>query len=162
MKETLLTKEGYKELEKELEYLKSVKRPEVSDKIRVARGFGDLSENAEYDAAKEEQAQVEARILQIEDQIKTSTIIEDSGEANVVKVGSTIKLLDMEYDEEMTYKLVGTVEANPRKGRISNESPLGQAIIGAKRGEVLDVKTPAGVIQYKVLEIVKEDKVGSR
>ena len=162
MKETLLTKEGYKELEKELEYLKSVKRPEVSDKIRVARGFGDLSENAEYDAAKEEQAQVEARILQIEDQIKTSTIIEDSGEANSVKVGSTVKLLDMEYNEEMTYKLVGTVEANPRKGRISNESPLGQAIIGAKKGDVLDVKTPAGVIQYKVLDIVKEDKIGSR
>lgn len=156
MKEVLITKEGYDELVKEAEYLKTVRRPEISNKIRIARGFGDLSENAEYDAAKDEQLQVETRILQIEDQLRQAKIIdsddEHSGEKRV-KIGSTVKLLDLEYNDELEYKLVGTVEANPRKGKISNESPIGEAIIGNKEGDIVKVKAPAGTYQYKILKI---------
>lgn len=158
MKEVLLTKEGYKELEERLEYLKTVQRPEVSNKIRIARGFGDLSENAEYDAAKDEQAQIESKIAQIEEQLKYAKIIEETKSKKngkeTVQIGSTVKLLDLEYNDELEYKIVGTIEANPREGKISNESPIGDAIIGYKKGDVVNVTAPAGVFQYKILEIL--------
>lgn len=157
--ETLLTKEGYQKLQDELEYLRTTKRNEVADKIRVARGFGDLSENAEYDAAKEEQAQIEERIYLIEHRLKSSKIIEEekSGKKKkkTVNIGSTVKILDVEYDEEMTYTIVGTVEANPKKNKISNESPLGKALIGQKVGTEIVVETPSGRVPYKILELVK-------
>lgn len=157
--ETLLTREGYQKLQDELEYLKTTKRNEVADKIRVARGFGDLSENAEYDAAKEEQAQIEERIFILEHRLKSSKIIEEDASAKkkgkVVTIGSTVKVLDVEYDEEMTYTIVGTVEANPKKNRISNESPLGSALLGNKVGAELMVDTPGGRVAYKILELVK-------
>jgi len=154
---TMLTREGYKKLEDELEYLKTTKRAEIADKIRVARGFGDLSENAEYDAAKEEQAQVEERIFTIENQLKNSTIIEEDNDPDdhTVKIGSTVRVLDVEFDEEMLFTIVGTVEANPRKNKISNESPLGKALISSSEGQTLQVNTPNGLIEYKVIEIVK-------
>lgn len=154
---TILTREGYKKLEDELEHLRTTRRAEIADKIRVARGFGDLSENAEYDAAKEEQAQVEERIFMIENQLKNATIIEenDDPDDHTVKIGSTVKVLDVEFNEEMRFTIVGTIEANPRKNRISNESPLGRALIGASEGEMLQVNTPNGLIEYKVIEIVK-------
>ena len=154
-KEVLLTKEGYKELEDKLEELKTVKRPEVSEKIRIARGFGDLSENAEYDAAKDEQAQIEAKILTIEEQLRNAKIIEkDEKNGRNVQIGSKVRLLDKEFDEELVYEIVGTIEADPRNGKISNESPIGKSLIGYKKGDIVDVKAPAGVFQYEILDIM--------
>lgn len=155
---TILTREGYDRLVNELEYLKTKKRAEVADKIRVARGFGDLSENAEYDAAKDEQAEVEQRISTIERQLKNYQIIEeddDSDSAAVVKLGSTVKVLDIEYNEELVFTIVGTVEANPKKNKISNESPLGKMLLGSEAGQTLNVETPNGIVQYQVLEIIR-------
>nr|WP_072514337.1 transcription elongation factor GreA [Ndongobacter massiliensis] len=155
--EIFLTQEGYDKLEAELEYLKATKRQDIAEKIRVARGFGDLSENAEYDAAKEEQAQLEERIYSIEQQLKNAKIIEDDRESagDAVKIGSTVRVFDVEYKEEMTFTIVGTVEANPKKQKISNESPLGKALIGAKVGATVTVETPGGMVEYKILELVK-------
>lgn len=155
--EIFLTQEGYDKLEAELEYLKATKRQDIAEKIRVARGFGDLSENAEYDAAKEEQAQLEERIYSIEQQLKNAKIIEDDRESagDAVKIGSTVRVFDVEYKEEMTYTIVGTVEANPKKQKISNESPLGKALIGAKVGATVTVETPGGMVEYQVLDLVK-------
>lgn len=155
--ETILTQEGYRKLADELEYLKTTKRTEVADKIRVARGFGDLSENAEYDAAKDEQAQIEARIYTIEEQLKFSKIIEEPANPNqsTVTIGSTVRILDVEFNEEMQFTIVGTVESNPKKNRISNESPLGQKLVGAKVGDTLNVESPNGFVAYKVLEIIR-------
>lgn len=158
--ETILTAEGKKRLEDELEYLKTTKRKEVAEKIKIARGFGDLSENAEYDAAKDEQAFVETRILTIEDQLRHSLIIgkdlENNGNHNEIQIGSTVKLLDVEYDEELVFTIVGTVEADPRKNTISNESPLGRKLVGAEVGQTVVVEAPAGNISYKILEIVRK------
>ncbi len=156
--EIFLTEEGYQKLTSELEYLKTTKRNEIADKIRVARGFGDLSENAEYDAAKEEQAQVEEHIYEIEEQLKHCRIIEKNaaeGDSKEIKIGSTVRVLDVEYNEEMTFTIVGTVEANPKKQKISNESPLGRALIGSSVDDVLSVDAPGGKVEYKVLELVK-------
>ncbi len=154
---TILTIEGYHKLEDELEYLRTTKRAEIADKIRVARGFGDLSENAEYDAAKDEQAQVEERIYTIEQQLKNSKIIEEdkTTDTTTVKIGSTVKILDVEFDEEMQFTIVGTVESNPKKNKISNESPLGKVLVGAKEGDTLTVDSPSGSVEYKVIEILK-------
>lgn len=154
---TILTIEGYHKLEDELEYLRTTKRAEIADKIRVARGFGDLSENAEYDAAKDEQAQVEERIYTIEQQLKNSKIIEEdkTTDTMTVKIGSTVKILDVEFDEEMQFTIVGTVESNPKKNKISNESPLGKVLVGAKEGDTLTVDSPSGSVEYKVIEILK-------
>ncbi len=156
--ETILTQEGYNKLADELEYLKTTKRSEIADKIRIARGFGDLSENGEYDAAKEEQAQVEERIYLIENQLKNSKIIteEKHGSKKTVAIGSTVKVLDVEFEEEFTFTIVGTVEANPKKNKISNESPLGKQLLGAKEGDTVNVELPTGTVEYKVLEIVKK------
>lgn len=155
---TILTIEGYHKLEDELEYLRTTKRAEIADKIRVARGFGDLSENAEYDAAKDEQAQVEERIYTIEQQLKNSKIIEEdkSNTSKTVKIGSTVKILDIEFDEEMQFTIVGTVESNPKKNKISNESPLGKVLVGSKEGDLLTVDSPSGSVEYKVIEILKK------
>lgn len=155
-KVNLLTQEGYDALVAELEELKVVRRKEVADKIAVARAQGDLSENAEYDEAKDEQAAIEARIEQIEAIMKNAEIIavDEKGKKSKVNVGSTVKLLDVEYNEELVYKLVGSIESNSLKGKISNESPLGKAITGRKKGETVEVTLDSGeVIEYKILDI---------
>lgn len=155
-KQILLTDEGLLKLEQELEMLKTQKRQEVAEKIKVARGFGDLSENSEYDAAKEEQAQVEARIVQLENMLKNAKVIdEDEIDLNVVSVGTRVRVYDEEFDEELEYSIVGSTEADPDENKISDESPVGKALIGRSVGEVVDVDTPGGTIQFKILSIDK-------
>ncbi len=155
-KKNLLTYAGLKKLEDELQDLKVVKRKEIAEKIKEAREQGDLSENAEYDAAKDEQRDIEARIEEIENILKNAEVIdEDEVDLEKISVGCMVTVLDVEYDEEETFQLVGSSEANSLKGKISNESPVGKALIGAGVGDVVDVETQAGVIQYKVLEIQK-------
>ena len=155
-KEVLLTDEGLKKLEEELEYLKTQKRQEVAEKIKHARGFGDLSENSEYDEAKDEQAKVELRIVEIEKMLKNAKII-DNEEINldIVSVGTKLKIYDFDFDEEVSYSVVGSTEADPDQGKISDESPIGRALLGRKVGETVDVDTPGGTIQLKILEIGK-------
>lgn len=155
MKEVYITQDGLKELKEKLDYLLSVKRKEVAEKIKVAREFGDLSENAEYDAAKEEQSFVESEIKEIEDKILHAVII-DAVELSVheVSIGNTVKVLDVEFNEELEYRIVGTTEANAAENRISNESPLGAALMGKKKGDIVNVPTPnGGSIQYKIIDI---------
>ena len=153
-KKRLLTYEGLKALEDELENLKVVKRKEVAAKIREAREQGDLSENAEYDAAKDEQRDIEARIEELEGILKNAeVVVEDEVEFDKINVGCKVKVFDLTFDEEMDFKIVGSTEANSLEGKISNESPVGAALIGRTIGEVIEVETKAGVIQYKVLDI---------
>lgn len=157
-KKTLLTYTGLKKLEDELENLKVVKRKEVAGKIKEAREQGDLSENAEYDAAKDEQRDIEARIDEIEKILKNAeVVVEEEVDLDKISVGCRVKILDMEYDEELDYKIVGSTEANSLKGKISNESPVGKALLGAKVGEVVTVETQAGDLNYKVLEIQRSN-----
>ena len=154
MADLYITAEGKAEKEERLRFLKNVRRPEVTEKIKIAREFGDLSENSEYDAAKKEQLTVESEIEQIEETLRKAIIIDSSMVSNdTVSVGNTVKVYDMEFDEEETYKIVGTIESNPDKNFVSNESPMGQALIGSKVGDIVVVKAPAGDIQMKVLEI---------
>ena len=155
--EVVLTKEGYEELDKRLEYLKVTKRAEITERIKTAREFGDLSENAEYDAAKNEQAMIEGEILEIEDKLKKAKIItaEDKKEG-VVSLGCTVCLYDKEFDENVEYQIVGTTEADPKAkpvARISNESPIGKAVLGKRKGDVVQVDAPEGIIEMKILEI---------
>ena len=154
-KKNLLTYAGLKKLEDELHDLKVVKRKEVAEKIKEAREQGDLSENAEYDAAKDEQRDIELRIEEIEKILKNAeVVVEDEVDEGKIKVGCKVKVLYMEYDEEMDFQLVGSTEANSLQGKISNESPVGKALIGAKQGDVVDVELADGeVMQYKVLKI---------
>lgn len=153
-KKRLLTYTGLKALEDELETLKVVKRKEVADKIREAREQGDLSENAEYDAAKDEQRDIEARIEELENILKNAEVVdEEEVDLEKINVGCTVTVFDIEFDEEMEFKIVGSTEANSLEGKISNESPVGQALMGRKVGDVVDVETQVGVIQYKVLDI---------
>ena len=153
-KKNLLTYEGLKALEDELHDLKVVKRKEVAGKIKEAREQGDLSENAEYDAAKDEQRDIEARIEEIEKILKNAeVVVEDEVDVNKINVGCTISVLDMDYDEEMEFKIVGSSEANSLKGKISNESPVGKALMGKTVGDVVTVETQAGAFQYKILKI---------
>lgn len=155
-KEVVLTYEGLKNLEQELEFLKGVKRREVAERIKQALSFGDLSENSEYDEAKNEQAQVETKIAQIENMLKHAKVIdEDEVNTESVSLGSKVKLLDMEFNEEVEYYIVGSTEANPSKSKISNESPVGSALMGKSRGNVVEVAVPDGVIKFKILEIYK-------
>ena len=155
-KQIMLTDEGLLKLENELEMLKTQKRQEVAEKIKVARGFGDLSENSEYDAAKEEQAQVEARIVQIENMLKNAKIIDqDDIDVNKVSIGTRVKVYDEEFDEELEYSIVGSTEADPDMFKISDESPVGKALIGRNIGETVDVETPGGVFKLKILSINK-------
>ena len=157
-KKNLLTFTGLKKLEEELHDLKVFKRKEVAGKIKEAREQGDLSENAEYDAAKDEQRDIEARIEEIEKILKNVEVVdEDEVDLDKISVGCRVKVYDIEFDEEMEFSLVGSSEANSLKGKISNESPVGKAMIGAKVGAVVEVETQAGLIQYKVLEIQRSN-----
>ena len=157
-KKTILTYAGLKALEDELENLRVVKRKEVAGKIKEAREQGDLSENAEYDAAKDEQRDIEARIDELEKILKNvEVVVEEEVDLDKISVGCRVKILDMEYDEELDYKIVGSTEANSLKGKISNESPVGKALLGAKVGEVVTVETQAGDLNYKVLEIQRSN-----
>ena len=157
-KKNLLSYEGLQKLESELHNLKVVKRKEVAQKIKEAREQGDLSENAEYDAAKDEQRDIEARIDEIEKILKNAeVVVEEEVDLDKISVGCRVKILDMEYDEELDYKIVGSTEANSLKGKISNESPVGKALLGAKVGEVVTVETQAGDLNYKVLEIQRSN-----
>lgn len=153
-KKVILTYAGLKSLEDELENLKVVKRKEVAGKIKEAREQGDLSENAEYDAAKDEQRDIETRIEQIEGILKyAEVVVEDEVEYDMVNVGCKVRVHDMTFDEDMEYKIVGSTEANSLEGKISNESPVGRALIGHKVNEVVDIETQAGIMKYKILEI---------
>ncbi|MDQ2087704.1 transcription elongation factor GreA [Herbivorax sp. ANBcel31] len=155
-KEVVLTFEGLKKLEQELEYLKTVKRREVAGRIKQALSFGDISENSEYDEAKNEQAQVEGRIVQLETMLKRARVIdEDDVQTDVVSVGSKVNILDMEFDEEVEYFIVGSTEADPSKYKISNESPVGRALMGKEKGSTVEVQVPDGVTKYKILDIHK-------
>ena len=155
-KEVLLTKEGYENLEKELEYLKTEKRTEISERIKVALGFGDLSENSEYDEAKNAQADNEIKIAELENKLRYAKIIDESEiDTKTVQVGNIVKIYDMEFDEELEYTIVGSTEVNLAENKISNESPIGKALIGAKKNAVVEAQTPGGVAKYKVLEIKK-------
>ena len=153
-KKNILTSEGLKKLEDELDDLIVVKRKEVAQKIKEAREQGDLSENAEYDAAKDEQRDIETRIEEIEKLLKNVEVVdEDEVDLDKISVGCKVKVLDVEFEEEEEFKIVGSSEASSLQGKISNESPVGKALIGAKVGDTVDVETQAGIIQYKVLEI---------
>ncbi len=155
-KQVLLTDEGLKNLEAELDELKTVKRKEIAEKIKVALSFGDLSENSEYDEAKNEQAIVEARIASIENTLKNVKVInEDELSTEIIHVGSKVKVRDVGFDDICDYKIVGYSEADPINGRISDESPVGKALIGHRVGDVVEVETPAGVTSFEVLEISK-------
>lgn len=157
-KKNLLTYEGLKKLEDELENLKVIRRKEVAQKIKEAREQGDLSENAEYDAAKDEQRDIEARIEEIEKILKNAdVVVEEEVDLDKISVGCQVKIYDCEFEEELTYKIVGSTEANSLKGKISNESPVGRALIGAKVGDNVEVETQAGVMTYKVLEIQRSN-----
>ena len=157
-KKRLLTYEGLRKLEEELENLKVVKRKEVAQKIKEARELGDLSENAEYDAAKDEQRDIEARIEELENILKNAeVVVEDEVDFDKINVGCTVKVFDVEFDEEMEFKIVGSTEANSLKGKISNESPVGHALIGKKVGDVVEVETQAGIMEYRVLEISRSN-----
>ncbi|MBQ7340196.1 MAG: transcription elongation factor GreA [Clostridia bacterium] len=150
--EVILTKEGKEELEKRLEYLKVEKRAEITERIKTAREFGDLSENAEYDAAKNEQAIIEGEILEIEEKLKRAVIIKDSAKKGTVSLGSKVDFVD-EDGEAYTYEIVGTTEADVEMGRISNESPIGNALLGKKAKDVVNVKAPAGVYKITIKKV---------
>ena len=157
-KKNILTYAGLRQLEDELHDLKVNQRREVAQKIKEAREQGDLSENAEYDAAKDEQRDIEARIEEIEKILKNAeVVIEDEVDVNVINIGCKIRILDMEYNEELEYKLVGSTGANSLRGKISNESPLGSKLIGKKVGDIVNVDTHAGTMQYEILEIQRSN-----
>ena len=155
-KEVLLTQEGYDKLEQELESLRTEKRGEIAERIKVALGFGDLSENSEYDEAKSAQAANENKIAELENKIRHAKIIDESEiDTKTVQVGNNVKILDLEFKEEETYTIVGSTEVDLSQNKISNESPIGKALIGAKKNQVVEVHAPAGILKYKVLEITK-------
>lgn len=152
----MLTNEGLQNYEKELENLKTVVRKEVAEKIKVARSFGDLSENSEYDEAKNEQAMVEARIAEIEAILKNAQVIDESELTNEhIHIGSKIKVHDFDFDEDIEYQIIGSGEADPFNGKLSDESPVGSAFIGHKVGDIVEVTTPDGVVKFEILEISK-------
>ena len=155
-KEVLLTQEGYDKLEEELNFLRTEKRAEIADRIKVALGFGDLSENSEYDEAKTAQAENETRIVELEDKLRHAKIIDQKDiNTETVQVGNIVKVLDMEFDEKIEYQIVGSTEVNLAENKISNESPLGAALLGAKKNKVDEVNAPGGVMKYKILSIKK-------
>ncbi len=156
MAEVRLTKEGVEKYEQRLEYLKTTGRTEIAEQIQIARSFGDLSENAEYDAAKLEQARMEYEIVEIEAMLRNVVIIDEENiSTDVVNVGNTIRVLNKAINKEMTFQIVGSAEANPRENRISNESPVGAGLLGHKLGEVVTVNTPGGASDFEILEISK-------
>lgn len=155
-KDVILTQEGHDNLEKELEYLRTEKRAEIAERIKVALGFGDLSENSEYDEAKSAQAENENKIIELENKLRHAKIIDESEiDTKTIQVGNTVKLHDMEFDEEVSYTIVGSTEVDLTQSKISNESPLGKALLGAKKNQIVDVQAPAGVTKYKILSITK-------
>ena len=155
-KEILLTAEGLQNLKDQLEYLKTEKRKEIAEKIKEALSFGDLSENAEYDAAKNEQGEVEEKIIKLENTIKNAKVIEDdTSSKGIVTIGCKVMLYDEEFEEEIEYTIVGSTEANPALYKISNESPLGTALLGKKKGAEVQVDAPQGVMKYKILKVMK-------
>ena len=155
-KEVLLTQEGYDKLEQELDELKTTKRAEIAERIKIALGYGDLSENSEYDEAKNAQEENETKIAELENKIRYAKIIDETEiDTKTVQVGNTVKLLDIEFNEEVSYTIVGSTEVDLSQNRISNESPIGLAIMGAKKNQTIEVQAPAGVVQYKVLSISK-------
>ena len=155
-KEVLLTQEGYDNLEKELDYLRTEKRAEIAERIKVALGFGDLSENSEYDEAKNAQAANEIKIANLEAKLRYAKIIDESEiDTKTVQVGNTVKVLDIEFNEEVEYTIVGSTEVDLSQNKISNESPIGAALIGAKKGEEVEFKIPDGTAKYKILAIKK-------
>ncbi len=152
----VLTPEGYNKLEEELKYLKGPKKMQVAERIKVAREFGDLSENSEYDDAKNEQALLEARIQDIEGMLRVAKVVEDDEvSTRKVGIGTQVTVHDFEFDEDITYGIVGATEVDIKNNKISNESPVGKALIGAKKGDEVEVETPGGVIKYKILAISK-------
>lgn len=156
MKETLLTKQGLEEFQKELEYLKTEKRNEIAEKIKVARSFGDLSENSEYDEAKNEQAKMEQRISELEEMLKNVKVIDETKtNRKVVNTGTKVRILDIEMDEEIDYQVVGSSEADPMNGKISDESPVGKALLGHKAGETVVASTPTGELSFKIVKLLK-------
>ena len=156
-KKYVMTYEGVKKLEEELEYLKTVKRKEITEKIKVALGYGDLSENSEYDEAKNDQAFTEGRIIQLENMLKNAVVVDENEiPKDKVSVGSIVKVMDYEFDEEVEYTIVGSAEADPMNFKISNESPVGSALIGKKVGDVVEVAVPSGVSKFEVLEIRRD------
>ncbi len=153
-KEIILTQEGYNNIEKELEYLKTEKRTEIAERIKVALGFGDLSENSEYDEAKDAQAQNEIKIVDLENKLRYAKIINEAEiDTKTVQVGNTVKIKDLEFDEDFEYTIVGSTEVDLSQNKISNESPIGLALIGAKKNQIVEVQIPDGVAKYKVLSI---------
>ena len=155
-KEILLTQEGYDKLEQELDTLKTEKRAEISERIKIALGFGDLSENSEYDEAKNAQAANETKIAELENKLRYAKIIDESEiDTKTVQVGNTVKVLEIEFNEEVSYTIVGSTEVNLAENKISNESPIGKALLGAKKNQTIDVQAPAGIMKYKILAITK-------
>ncbi len=155
-KKIRLTDDGLKKLQDELEQLKTTGRRDIAEKIKIARGYGDLSENSEYDEAKNEQAKIEARIVEIEAMLKNVEIITDvKGSSKTVILGSKVKILDVEFEEECEYRIVGSAEADPAAGLISDESPVGKALLGHKVGETVFAEAPAGEIEFKIISISK-------
>lgn len=156
-KKHIMTYDGIKKLEEELEHLKTVKRKEITEKIKVALGFGDLSENAEYTEAKNEQAFVEGRIIQLENLLKNADVVDETElPKDIVSVGCRVTVEDSEFKEKIEYHIVGSAEADPMNDKISNESPVGKALIGKKKGNVAEAQTPNGVIKYKILKITRD------
>lgn len=157
-KEVILTPDGLKKLEDELEHLKSVKRREVAERIKIAIGYGDISENSEYEDAKNEQAFIEGRIITLEKMLRNARIINnDEVGTDVVSIGSTVKLKDLEFGDNVEYTIVGSAESDPLENKISNESPVGRAILNKKKGATVDVTVPGGgIIQYEILDIIKK------
>jgi transcription elongation factor GreA len=154
LKEVILTKEGYDKLRKEIDHLRNDKRREVAERIRVAREFGDIAENAEYDDAKNEQAMLEHRIAQLEERLLAARVIEKKEiSKDSVSIGSKVKLRDVEAKKTLEYHIVGSAEANPAENKLSNESPVGKAIMGRKKGETVEVATPRGKLKFKIMEI---------
>ncbi|MEA5003804.1 MAG: transcription elongation factor GreA [Christensenella sp.] len=152
--DVVLTHQGVKELEEKLEYLKTVRRLEIAEEIKTARAFGDLSENAEYDEAKNEQAKIEGEIIMLEKMLRNATVVDqDDVDVQRVNVGTTVKVLDKEFDEEIEYMIVGSAEADMTQNKISNESPVGRALLGKKVGNTVKVETPGGVVKLKILDI---------
>lgn len=155
-KEILLTQEGYDNLEKEVEFLKTEKRAEIAERIRVALGFGDLSENSEYDEAKNAQASNETKIAELENKLRYAKIIDESEvDTKTVQIGNIVKVHDMEFDEDIEYTLVGSTEVDLAQNKISNESPIGAALLGAKKNDIVTVEAPAGTLKLKILSIKK-------
>lgn len=157
VKQTVISAEGMKKLEEQLDFLKNTRRAEIAEQISIARGFGDLSENAEYDEAKNEQSKLEAQILDLENTIRTAVVIEDSDiKTDRVNVGTAVRVFDEEMNEEVEYMIVGARESDPMNNKISNESPIGAALLGHKRNDVVLVQTPGGEIKLKILKIRRQ------